>query len=47
MPFWVTLLLMLTSDLISRFFMSNVSFARPIPLGAFNMLLGHVLLIQK
>ena len=44
-PFWVTLTLALTSGLISRFFVSgayllyysllssNVSYARPIPLG--------------
>ena len=31
--------LTLTSDLISRFLVSNVSFARPIPLGAFVTLL--------
>ena len=50
-PFWVTLTLTLTSGLISRFFLfgayllyysllsSNVSYARPIPLGAFVMCL--------
>ena len=48
--FWVTLTLTLTSGLISRFFMlyysylsSNVSYARPIPLGAFVTCLWHFL----
>ena len=50
-PFWVTLTL--TSGLISRFFVlyysylsSNVSYARPIPLGAFVTCLWHFLLQQ-
>ena len=50
-PFWVTLTLTLTSGLISRFFVlhysylsSNVSYARPIPLGAFVTCLWHFLL---
>ena len=54
-PFWVTLTLRLTSGLISRFFLfgayllyysllsSNVSYARPIPLGAFVTCLWHFL----
>ena len=54
-PFWVTLTLTLTSGLISRFFLfgayllyysllsSNVSYARPIPLGAFVTCLWHFL----
>ena len=49
-PFRVTLTLTLTSGLISRFFMlyysflsSNVSYARPIPLGAFVTCLWHFL----
>ena len=49
-PFWVTLTLTLTSGLISRFFVlyysllsSNVSYARPIPLGAFVTCLWHFL----
>ena len=52
-PFWVTLTLPLTSGLISRFFVlyysylsSNVSYARPIPLGAFVTCLWHFLFIQ-
>ena len=52
-PFWVTLTLTLTSGLISRFFLlyysylsSNVSYARPIPLGAFVTCLWHFLLFQ-
>ena len=51
-PFWVTLTLTLTSGLISRFFVlyysllsSNVSYARPIPLGAFVTCLWHFLFI--
>ena len=51
-PFWVTLTLTLTSDLISRFFVlyysllsSNVSYARPIPLGAFVTCLWHFLFL--
>ena len=51
-PFWVTLTLTLTSVLISRFFVryysylsSNVSYARPIPLGAFVTCLWHFLFI--
>ena len=50
-PFWVTLTLTLTSGLISRFLVlyysylsSNVSYARPIPLGAFVTCLWHFLL---
>ena len=50
-PFWVTLTLTLTFGLISRFFLlyysylsSNVSYARPIPLGAFVTCLWHFLL---
>ena len=50
-PFWVTLTMTLTSGLISRFFVlyysylsSNVSYARPIPLGAFVTCLWHFLL---
>ena len=49
-PFWVTLTLTLTSGLISRivvlyysFLSSNVSYARPIPLGAFVTCLWHFL----
>ena len=49
--FWVTLTLTLTSGFISRFFLlyysclsSNVSCARPIPLGAFVTCLWHFLL---
>ena len=49
-PFWVTLTLTFTSGLISRFFVlyysylsSNVSYARPIPLGAFVTCLWHFL----
>ena len=49
-PFWVTLTLTLTSGLISRFLVlyysylsSNVSYARPIPLGAFVTCLWHFL----
>ena len=52
-PFWVTLTLTLTSGLISRFFVlyysllsSNVSYARPIPLGAFVTCLWHFLFIS-
>ena len=56
-PFWVTLTLTLTSGLISSFFLSgayllyysslssNVSYARPIPLGAFHTCLWHFLLL--
>ena len=51
-PFWVTLTLTLTSGLISRFLVlyysylsSNVSYARPIPLGAFVTCLWHFLFI--
>ena len=50
-PFGVTLTLTFTSGLISRFFVlyysylsSNVSYARPIPLGAFVTCLRHFLL---
>ena len=50
-PFWGTSTLALTSGLISRFFVlyysylsSNVSYARPIPLGAFVTCLWHFLL---
>ena len=50
--FWVTLTLTLTSGFISRFFLlyysylsSNVSCARPIPLGAFVTCLWHFLLL--
>ena len=49
-PFWVTLTLTLTSGLISSFFVlyysylsSNVSYTRPIPLGAFVTCLWHFL----
>ena len=49
-PFWGTLTLALTSGLISRFFVlyysylsSNVSYARPIPLGAFVTCMWHFL----
>ena len=49
-PFWVILTLTLTSGLISSFFLlyysylsSNVSYTRPIPLGAFVMCLWHFL----
>ena len=49
-PFWVTLTLTLLSGLISRFFVlyysylsSNVSYARPIPFGAFVTCLWHFL----
>ena len=52
-PFWVSLTLTLTSGLISRFFVlyysylsSNVSYARPIPLGAFVTCLWHFLLLM-
>ena len=52
--FWVILTLTLTSGFISRFFLlyysylsSNVSCARPIPLGAFVTCLWHFLLCQK
>ena len=51
-PFWVTLTLTLTSGLISSFFVlnysylsSNVSYTRPIPLGAFVTCLWHFLLL--
>ena len=51
-PFWGTLTLALTSGLISRFFVlyysylsSNVSNARPIPLGAFVTCLWHFLFL--
>ena len=51
--FWVILTLTLTSGFISRFFLlyysylsSNVSCARPIPLGAFVTCLWHFLLIN-
>ena len=51
-PFLVTLTLTLTSGLISRFLVlyysylsSNVSYARPIPLGAFVTCLWHFLFI--
>ena len=51
-PFWVTLTLTLTSGLISRFLVlyysylsSNVSYARPIPLGAFVTCLWHFLFL--
>ena len=50
-PFWVTLTLTLASGLISSFFVlyysylsSNVSYIRPIPLGAFVTCLWHFLL---
>ena len=50
--FWVTLTLTLTSGFISRFFLlyysylsSNVSCARPIPLGAFVTCLWHFLFV--
>ena len=53
-PFWVTLTLALTSGLISRFFVlyysllsSNVSYARPIPLGAFVTCLWHFLFMMN
>ena len=53
-PFWVTLTLTLTSGLISSFFVlyysylsSNVSYTRPIPLGAFVTCLWHFLLVLK
>ena len=49
-PFWVTLTLTLTSGLISRFYSylsSNVSYARPIPLGAFVTCLWHFLFFKK
>ena len=53
-PFWVTLTLTFTSGLISRFFMlyysylsSNVSYARPIPLGAFVTCLWHFLFLNQ
>ena len=53
-PFWVTLFLTLTSGLISRFFVlyysyltSNVSYARPIPLGAFVTCLWHFLFVPE
>ena len=53
-PFWVTLTLTLTAGLISRFFVlyysllsSKVSYARPIPLGAFVTCLWHFLLAKK
>ena len=49
-PFWVTLTLTLASGLISSFFVlyysylsSNVSYTRPIPLGAFVTCLWHFL----
>ena len=49
-PFWVILTLTLTSGLISSFFLlyysylsSNVSYTRPIPLGAFVTCLWHFL----
>ena len=52
-PFWVTLTLTLTSGLISRFLVlyysylfSNVSYARPIPLGAFVTCLWHFLFFR-
>ena len=52
-PFWVTLTLTLTSGLISNFFVlyysylpSNVSYTRPIPLGAFVTCLWHFLFDQ-
>ena len=52
-PFWVTLTLTLTSGLISRFFVlyysllsSNVSYARPIPLGALVTCLWHFLFFK-
>ena len=52
--FWVILTLTLTSGFISRFFLlyysylsSNVSCARPIPLGAFVTCLWHFLLCLK
>ena len=51
-PFWVTLTLSLPSGLISRFFVlyysylsSNVSYARPIPVGAFVTCLWHFLFL--
>ena len=51
-PFWVTLTLTFTSGLISRFFVlyysylsSNVSYARPIPFGAFVTCLWHYLFL--
>ena len=53
-PFWVILTLTLTSGLISSFFLlyysylsSNVSYTRPIPLGAFVTCLWHFLLFQR
>ena len=53
-PFWVALTLTLTSGLISGFFMlcysllsSNVSYARPIPLGAFVTCLWHFLFLSS
>ena len=53
-PFWVTLTLTLTSGLIASFFelyysylSSNVSYTRPIPLGAFVTCLWHFLFSTK
>ena len=53
-PFWVILTLTLTSGLISSFFLlyysylsSNVSYTRPIPLGAFVTCLWHFLFTSE